>query len=195
MRIKVFGGALLINIAIFSFLPVLNHFFHKPPSQIKPIQVDLIKIDREKIKPKKKRKPKDIKKLVKKKITIKPKLRKRIAFELDPSALASEVDLIAPMVTYDLSDVDQLPVLLDYKEPEYPEEAVTRGIEGVVVLKILIDRKGKVAMVKVIDNGGFYGFGRSASKTVRRWFFEPARIMGMPVAVWCIQSVRFELKE
>ncbi|MDO9513225.1 MAG: energy transducer TonB [Elusimicrobiota bacterium] len=114
---------------------------------------------------------------------------------MDTNAFAGEVDLIASMVTYDLSEVDCFPELKKYIKPDYPDVASSKGIEGVVVLKILIDREGKVAMVKVQDNGGFYEFGRSASRTVKRWRFEPAKIMNMPVAVWCIQTVRFELKK
>jgi len=33
-----------INVVIFSFLPVLHYFFHKPVSQIKAIQIDFITI-------------------------------------------------------------------------------------------------------------------------------------------------------
>ena len=119
---------------------------------------------------------------------------RRIAFELDPNALASGVDLIVPEVTYDLSEVDYFPQLIEYTEPDYPEEAKLGDIEGVAILKILIDREGKVAIVKVLNDGGFYKFGQEASRTVKKWRFKPAKIMGMPVAVWCIQSIRFELK-
>ena len=191
---KAFGFSVLVNIFIFSFLPFLHHFFHKPVSEIKPIQLDLIKLDREKTKLKEKKKEQKSVRAQEPKRKIRPELRRRITYELVPGAFASEVDLIAPMVTYDLSEVDQLPQLLRYIEPDYPEEAITKGIEGVVILKILIDREGKVAMVKILNNGGFHQFGRAASRVVKRWRFEAAKIMNMPVAVWCIQNIRFELK-
>ncbi|MCD6311350.1 MAG: energy transducer TonB [Elusimicrobia bacterium] len=193
MTCKSAALSVLINIFIFSFLPVLHHFFHKPVSQIKVIQIDFIRPKRKKAKPEKKRKEKKAKALLKPKNKIKTELRRRIAFELDPNAFAGEIDLIAPMVTYDLSEVDCFPRLKKYVKPDYPDAASSKGIEGVAVLKILIDREGKVAMVKIQDNGGFYEFGRSASRAVKRWHFEPAKIMNMPVAVWCIQTVRFEL--
>ncbi len=191
-RFQSIGFSVLINLIVFSFLPLLHHFFHKPPSEIKSIQIDLIK-PMEKTSQKKKPIPKEIKKLIKPKATLRQNLRQRITFELDPDIFASEVDLIAPFVTYDLSEVDQLPMLMKYIKPDYPEEAITKGIEGVVVLKILIDQDGKVAMAKVLNNGEFYEFGSAASRAVKRWRYEPAKIMGMPVAVWCIQSVRFEI--
>lgn len=192
-RFQSIGFSILINFIIFSFLPLLHHFFHKPPSEIKSIQIDLIKPKIEKTNKKKKPIPKETKKLIKPKATLRQNLRQRITFELDPDIFASEVDLIAPFVTYDLSEVDQLPMLMEYIKPDYPEEAITKGIEGVVVLKILIDQEGKVAMAKVLNNGGFYEFGSAASRAVKKWRYEPAKIMGMPVAVWCIQSVRFEI--
>ena len=185
--------AILINIVMFSFLPVLHHLFHKPPSEIRPIDIDLAKVKLERKISREKPKAKHVKKLIKPKWRLRPEFRRRIAFELQPGLLAGEVDLIAPEVTYDLSEVDQLPRLIKYKEPPYPEEAIMEEIEGNVLLKILIDREGRVVMVKVLDNGGFYEFAQAAIRAVKIWSFEPAKIMGIPVAVWCIQPVRFEL--
>ena len=192
-KFKARGLAILINIFMFSFLPLLHHLFHKPLSEIRPIDIDLAKVKLErKISPEKP-KAKHLKKLMKPKWRLRPEFRRRIAFELQPGLLAGEVDLIAPEVTYDLSEVDQLPRLIEYEEPSYPEEAIMQEIEGNVLLKILIDREGKVIMVKVLDNGGFYEFAQAAIRAVKIWSFEPAEIMGIPVAVWCIQPVRFEL--
>ncbi|RLD13248.1 MAG: hypothetical protein DRI22_04530 [Caldiserica bacterium] len=194
MRAKSIFFSILINLFIFSSLPILHNLFHRPVSLIEPIQIDLFKPEIKKI-VRKRSKPDKLKKIIKRRKMIKPELRRRIDFELTPDALSTEVDLIAPYVTYDLSEVDQLPCLIKYIKPEYPEEARVKGIEGVVQLKILIDREGRVAAVKVLNDGGFYEFGRVASQAVKRWRYEPAKIMGMPVAVWCIQSVRFELEK
>lgn len=185
--------AILINVVIFSFLPVLHHLFHKPPSEIRPIDIDLAKVEPERKISREKPKEENVKKLTKPKWKLKSEFRRRIAFELQPGLLAGEVDLIAPEVTYDLSEVDQLPRLIEYEEPSYPEKAIMEEIEGNVLLKILIDREGRVIMVKVLDNGGFYEFAQAAIRAVKRWRFEPAKIMGIPVTVWCMQPVRFEL--
>ena len=193
-KCKDFGLSFLINIAVFSFLPLLHYCFHQPVSKIKPIEVEVVKLKKEKVKLKKKQKPKELKQRKIKKNIIKPELRRKITFELDPNALANEVDLIAPMVTYDLSEVEQLPQLIKYREPDYPFEASAKNMEGIVTLKILIDREGKVTMVKLLDNGGLYEFGQEATRVIRKWRFRPAKIMGMPVAVWCIQKICFELK-
>jgi len=192
-KFKARGLAILINIFMFSFLPLLHHLFHKPLSEIRPIDIDLAKVKLERKISQEKPKVKHGKKLIKPKWKLKSEFRRRIAFELQPGVLAGEVDLIAPEVTYDLSEVDQLPRLIEYEEPSYPEEAIMQEIEGNVLLKILIDREGRVIMVKVLDNGGFYEFAQAAIRAVKIWSFEPAEIMGIPVAVWCIQPVRFEL--
>ncbi|MCK5534250.1 hypothetical protein KAI68_03965, partial [bacterium] len=141
-KCKDFGLSFLINIAVFSFLPLLHYCFHQPVSKIKPIEVEVVKLKKEKVKLKKKQKPKELKQRKIKKNIIKPELRRKITFELDPNALANEVDLIAPMVTYDLSEVEQLPQLIKYREPDYPFEASAKNMEGIVTLKILIDREG-----------------------------------------------------
>lgn len=185
--------AILINIVIFLFLPVLHHLFHKSPSEIRPIDIDLAKVEPERKMSREKPKEENVKKLIKPEWRLRPEFRRRIAFELQPGLLAGEVDLIAPEATYELSEVDQLPRLIEYKEPSYPEKAIMEEIEGNVLLKVLIDREGRVIMVKVLDNGGFYEFAQAAIWAVKRWRFEPAKIMGIPVTVWCMQPVRFEL--
>jgi hypothetical protein len=124
---KTFIFSILINLVIFSFLPLLHHFFHKPPSEIKPIQIEIVKVEMRKIKPKVKPKPKNVREKTKRrKRMLKPEFKRRITFELNPSALSEEIDLIG--VTYDLSEVDQPPRLVKYIEPDYPTDALARGL-------------------------------------------------------------------
>lgn len=190
---KSIGLSISINIFLFSFLPILHYIFHESPSKTKPIQVEVVKLKTDKLKIRKTSLAKaKIEKIAKPRI--KYEFSRRIGFELDPYASINEADLSASGVIYDLSEIDQIPRILKYIQPDYPEEAKLKGIEGKVTLKILINCEGKVERAEVLNDGGFNEFGRSAVRTIIKWEFEPARIMDMPVAVWCIQAVYFELK-
>ncbi|MBV8810569.1 MAG: energy transducer TonB, partial [Acidobacteriaceae bacterium] len=58
--------------------------------------------------------------------------------------------------------------------PTYPEVARQRGIQGRVVLQIIIDRAGTVEHnVTVIESIQF--LDESAVEAVRRWRFRPGR--------------------
>ena len=61
-----------------------------------------------------------------------------------------------------------------------------------------IDEKGMVKRVDAIRSSpgsAGYGFVKEAKEAIFKWRFLPAKIRGVPVSVWCIQDVRFELKD
>lgn len=68
-----------------------------------------------------------------------------------------------------------LPKLSTYKKPLYPEDMRKRGIEGRVVLKIIINDKGKVVKVEVKNSSGYEKFDKSAKDVVKEWLFKPAK--------------------
>jgi len=89
--------------------------------------------------------------------------------------------------------VDQAPVVLSSPLPTYPEVARQRGIQGRVVLQIIIDRAGTVEHnVTVIESIPF--LDESAVEAVRRWRFRPGRDRnGIPVRVLLEVPLRFAL--
>lgn len=76
---------------------------------------------------------------------------------------------------------------------DYPASAKTRGIEGYVVLNLLITSSGEVAKVSVLESTPAGVFDRIAADSVRQWQFEPAVYKGNPVKVWAKQTIRFDL--
>lgn len=79
--------------------------------------------------------------------------------------------------------------------PEYPEDARTAGIEGVVVLEIDLDAAGEVAAVRVLESSGSDLLDRAAERCVRRWKFEPARDGDVGVATTVrIPPIRFRIE-
>lgn len=57
---------------------------------------------------------------------------------------------------------------------EYPEEARRAGVEGDVIVRILVDENGRVAEVTLVKGAGF-GLDRKALDIARRMRFRPAR--------------------
>jgi TonB family protein len=89
-------------------------------------------------------------------------------------------------------DVDELPRVLSRLEVEYPRRAKDEGIEGTVILILLIDRNGKVENVYV-ESSPSPLFIRPVKQTVIKWKFAPARYQGVPVKVRMRQDITFEL--
>lgn len=94
-----------------------------------------------------------------------------------------------------LGDVATAPVLVTRVVPEYPRRARLAGIEGEVVLEVIVDRYGRVTgdvtVVSAVPE-----LERAAVTAVQRWRFKPARDrQGTAVAVLMEVPVRFVLNE
>lgn len=85
------------------------------------------------------------------------------------------------------------PELLKEVRPEFTEEARRRGVEGDVVLEIVVRADGRVGEVKVVQGLGA-GLDRNAIEAVKQWRFSPARRYGTPVDVMVEVAVAFKLR-
>jgi TonB family protein len=95
----------------------------------------------------------------------------------------------------DFVPYDEPPVPLSECVVEYPPLAREAGIEGVVWIKALIDRNGKVRDVVVFrPSGSTAGFEESAQKAAWGIIYKPAISNRQPVAVWVVYAVSFKLK-
>lgn len=77
--------------------------------------------------------------------------------------------------------------------PDYPMHARTQGIEGYVVLSVLITPSGEVEKVKILESNPPQIFDQVAVDSVRQWQFEPAMYKGQRVRVWAKQKIGFDL--
>ena len=77
-------------------------------------------------------------------------------------------------------------------QPDFPEEARTKGIEGLVILKIVVTETGRVAQVDVMR--GDEPFVSVAVAAVKSWRYEPARVDGQAISVFRIVKIPFKLK-
>jgi protein TonB len=96
------------------------------------------------------------------------------------------------------TDPDPLPsTRLEYASapaPTYPREALLNGIEGTVVLKVLVDVDGKPLSVEIERSSGNRRLDEAARRQVlRKWMFQPAVRDGQAVQVYGIVPVNFSL--
>jgi protein TonB len=87
----------------------------------------------------------------------------------------------------------QPPRLLNEVKPDYTEDARRRGVEGEVVLEIVVRRDGRVGDVRVLQGLGG-GLDQQAIQAVRRWSFAAATRKGRPVDVIVEVAVEFKLR-
>jgi TonB family protein len=80
----------------------------------------------------------------------------------------------------------------EYSAPDYPALAKQQGVEGVVTLKIFVQRNGKVAIARVVSaEPRGYGFETAAVEAAYRWRFIPGSLNGRPVDGNVEMVVRF----
>jgi TonB family protein len=85
------------------------------------------------------------------------------------------------------------PPQITYKvEPEYSDEARVAGLEGAVVLRVVVDTDGKPRDGRVIRGLGL-GLDEKAIAAVANWRFQPATKDGQPKAVQAQIEVNFRL--
>jgi TonB family protein len=87
----------------------------------------------------------------------------------------------------------EAPRLLREVKADYTEDARRRGLEGEVVLEIIVTRNGTVGDVKILRRLGA-GLDERATQAVRQWRFAPATRKGTPVDVVVEVSVEFKLR-
>lgn len=81
-----------------------------------------------------------------------------------------------------------------YQEiPVYPALARRLGMEGRVLLKLLIDADGKLLNVEVIESAG-YGFTEASIEAVKKSTYAPGVRDGVKVATLALLPVRFRLQ-
>ena len=85
------------------------------------------------------------------------------------------------------------PSLLREVKPDYTEEARTRGVEGDVVMEIVVRRDGSVGEVRLLQGLG-HGLDARAVQAVRQWRFSPGKRRGVPVDVLVEVAMEFKIR-
>jgi protein TonB len=72
--------------------------------------------------------------------------------------------------------------------------AKKRNLHGKVVIKFLVDSRGRVQKPTITKASPKGVFEKSALEAIGKWRFKPAYHQGKPVSTWVIQSIVFKLK-
>lgn len=95
---------------------------------------------------------------------------------------------------YSESSVDSKPRVISRSPLTYPRQALKQGLEGYVLINLLINESGDIEAAKVLESEPEGVFETAALRGVQNWRFTPARYQGQPVKVWARQRVRFDAR-
>ncbi len=118
---------------------------------------------------------------------------------IDPTNLVENIIPITPtgpdieIIPYYRVEIKPQPISMP--APTYPPLAAQAGIEGKVVVKMLVDIDGSVLMVEIIKSSGHQMLDESAIAAARQSKFTPAKQRDKLVRVWVVRQIEFKLKD
>lgn len=117
-----------------------------------------------------------------------------------PQVEVGEIGASADSLLGDTSDVvmtsdtvDQAPQVVSRGPLQYPASARNQGVEGYVLLSVLVDNQGEIRRVKVLEAKPAGVFEEAAKQGIRSWRFKPGSYQGQNVRTWVRQRITFNL--
>lgn len=86
------------------------------------------------------------------------------------------------------------PSVIEKVRPVYPAEARAAGIDGKVILKVVILFDGTIGNIEISKSSGGDDFDKSAIECVKQWKFRPAIQSGIRVTMAVQVPIAFEMK-
>jgi protein TonB len=90
---------------------------------------------------------------------------------------------------------EEAPELIKMVKPRYPEIARKAGVEGKVVLQIVVDERGNVLEAIVILGQPPEIFNTAAIEAIMQWKFKPAKQRDKAIKVRMGQQMEFSLQD
>lgn len=90
--------------------------------------------------------------------------------------------------------VDTRPVITAKPKPSYTKDARRNGVQGYVILKVVLSANGKIGRIRVV-RGLPAGLTENAIKAACKIEFKPAMKQGQPVAQWLTVEYAFRLAD
>jgi TonB family C-terminal domain len=110
----------------------------------------------------------------------------------DDGTLAHLMDDPVTVKGFQLKEVDTRAEILARPEPKYTEAARHVGVQGVVVLKVLLGADGQIQRIRVVRRLP-YGLTENAIRAACEIKFKPALKDGQQVPMWASMEYGFSL--
>lgn len=94
---------------------------------------------------------------------------------------------------YDASDVDSPPRIVRKMPVSYPASAKRNGVEGKVLVRVLIGTDGRAGKMEVVESEPEGIFDENALKSLIYWQFRPGIKSGKLVATWVNIPLTFKI--
>jgi len=85
------------------------------------------------------------------------------------------------------------PLYVKNPAPRYPRRARKKGLQGTVMLKVLVNAGGRVEDLKLLHSSGHAILDKAAMAAVKKWLFAPGAVNGTPARMWVKVPIRFKL--
>jgi len=86
------------------------------------------------------------------------------------------------------------PRLIKEVRPRYTSDAMTRKIQGVVLLEAIVNADGHATQIRIVRSLDAGGLDQEAAAAVTQWRFEPGRLGGAPVDVLVTIVLDFSIR-
>jgi protein TonB len=109
-----------------------------------------------------------------------------------PTAVVMEIDINVPNIVR-VGGAVRAPIKIAHADPIYPPEAQAAGVQGVVILELLIGPEGRVEGTKVLKS--VPPLDDAASAAVKQWAFTPTLLNGVPAWILYNVTVTFQTRQ
>jgi len=93
-----------------------------------------------------------------------------------------------------IDEMPQMDIQKFIKNFKYPEEARKQGIQGTVMLRVLVGPDGKTSTIEVVSTDNEQ-LNESAIATMKNTTFTPGKNLGKNVSAWVTVPVKFKLQD
>jgi TonB family protein len=103
-------------------------------------------------------------------------------------------DIVEPCPSInDVVPVEHIAEMIYYEEPQYPRLAEQAGLEGLVWIKALVNRRGSVVDAVIYKSSGTPSLDEAARYAAQECLFKPGIQNGHPICMWVVYKVVFSL--
>ncbi len=184
-------GALLVNIALFAFMPrEFKVNAYKPTKEVEMMKLTEENLQVEDlVQP-----PPDVKPAVPVEAESEEEVEAATTAETDFAEVYENIEETVDVPVVPFWKVEKKPQPKNNPKPVYPAQARAQELEGQVLVEALVGADGRVEEVKLIKSSGHSILDEAALRTARQWTFSPAEQRGQAVKVPVTIPFNFTLR-